>query len=149
MYFATLYDGTTRIDDCILNGAEELNVTEGDLVKGMLHFEEARNKKYSDLTYYLSKIEKIKTTERYDALGKFNVQATEPLPVVEIKKVEETIEKPKLISRKKKEIIGSTEKSDDIQIEIPLVQPKMISRKKVIEVVEVQQPKMISRKKKS
>jgi DNA-directed DNA polymerase III PolC len=124
MYFATLYDGTTRIDDCILNGAEELKIEEGDLVKGMLHFEEARNKKYSDHTFYLSKIEKIKTTENYDALSKFNVQATE-----------RKIEEPKMIQRRKR-------------VEEPI---KMISRKKINVINEPINSLgiMISRKKKT
>jgi len=129
MYFATIYDGTTTIDDCILNGAEELGLQEGDLVNGKLHFEEARNKKYSDYTYYLSNIKKIKTTEKYDALGKFNVQATEA------KIIEKPIEiiRP-LISRKGR-------------VEVKL--PKMILRKKKIESVEeIPMIKFISRKKK-
>jgi DNA-directed DNA polymerase III PolC len=143
MYFATLYDGTTRIDDCILNGAEELKIEEGDLVRGMINFEEARNKKYSDITYYLSKIEKIKTTERYDALSKFNIK------VEEIKSVEEVVEKPKMISRRKRED-GSKIAQNDIQTELPLTytkleEPKMISRKKKDVVLE-QPVRMISRK---
>lgn len=152
MYFATLYDGTTRIDDCILNGAEELKIEEGDLVRGMINFEEARNKKYSDITYYLSKIEKIKTTERYDALSKFNIK------VEEIKSVEEVVEKPKMISRKK---VGSEVKINDIQttdveVKEKVEQYKLISRKKIGSKVEtndiqlkthLEQHKMISRKK--
>jgi DNA polymerase III subunit alpha len=149
MYFATIYDGTTRIDDCILNGAEELNVEEGDLLQGKLHFEEARNKKYSDLTYYLSNIKKIKTTENYDALAKFNIQANDkPVAVVQqpVSKMisrkqravaepviinDTTVQQPKMISRKikveepKQVFISRKKKPESIQIEI-----KFISRKK-------------------
>jgi DNA polymerase III alpha subunit/G:T-mismatch repair DNA endonuclease (very short patch repair protein) len=130
MYFATIYDGSTRIDDCILNGAEDLDIKEGDLVNGKLHFEEARNKKYSDHTFYLSEIKKIKSTEKYDALSKFNVQAQEAVVV------EKKVEEPKLISRKRK--------VEKIEVEQTELMPKMISRKK-----RVEEPKMISRKKRT
>jgi DNA-directed DNA polymerase III PolC len=131
MYFATLYDGTTKIDDCILNEAEELKIVEGDLLSGKLHFEEAKNKKYSEHTYYLSKISKIKTTEKYDSLGKFNIITDKVQPVVE------TVEQPKFISRKRKIV-------EEKVVEVA-EQPKFISRKKKVEVVEVP-IKMISRK---
>jgi hypothetical protein len=132
MYFATIYDGTTRIDDCILNGAEELNVEEGDLLQGKLHFEEARNKKYSDHTYYLSNIKKIKTTENYDALSKFNIVANDKPVVVSI---------VKMISRKQRVVAEPVIQNDTI-----IQQPKMICRKKKTEEpIQV----FISRKKKS
>lgn len=135
MYFATIYDGTTRIDDCILNDAEELNIEEGNLISGKLYFTEAKNKKYSDHVFYLSDIKKIKNTEKYDALSKFNFIFKET--------------KPKLISRKKK--IESTiipEQSNFI--------PKLISRKKqmaaqqpINDICKESVPKLISRKKRS
>jgi DNA polymerase III alpha subunit len=120
MYFAALYDGSSQIDDCILNGAEELNIQEGDLIKGMLHFEEARNKKYSDHTFFLSRIQKIKTTERYDAAGKFNIQATESIETP--KEITQT--PPRMISRKRKEQPIETIKEESIQTEIKLEVPK-------------------------
>jgi DNA polymerase-3 subunit alpha len=152
MYFATIYDGTTRIDDCILNGAEELGLQEGDLVNGKLYFEEARNKKYSDHTYYLSDIRIIKNTEKYDALGKFNVKTTQE--VIEEIKVEEKVEvheeKPKLISRRKKVLEVEQQVLDlETKKEQPTLvsAPKLISRKKKVEQIEEQKPRMmISRK---
>lgn len=156
MYFATIYDGTTRIDDCILNDAEALNIEEGDLLSGKLYFEEAKNKKYTDHTFYLSDIKKIKTTEKYDALGKLN-QSTEiknevadvqPEPIVE-ESVTETKPKIAFISRK-----ARTDLKPEIKTEPVIEAPKMISRKKRVAeieqndeiVVESQKPKLISRK---
>ncbi|MDD5650486.1 MAG: DNA polymerase III subunit alpha, partial [Candidatus Nanoarchaeia archaeon] len=164
MYFATIYDGTTRIDDCILNDAEDLKIEEGDLVSGKLYFEEAKNKKYSDHVFYLSDITKIKNTEGYDALSKFNLQ-TEKQPEI----TEQTEpKKPKLISRKMKgarqEILTELFKNDTPAtltetnaIRLELGEPiKMISRKKrvadsetVNEIVKESKPKLISRKQRS
>ena len=146
MHFAALYDGSSQIDDCILNGVEEMNIQEGDLLKGMLYFEEARNKKYSDYTFFLKNIQKIKTTERYDAAGKFNVQATN---AVEAPK--EVTQTPlRMISRKRKEQPIETPKKESVQTEIKLDVPKLISRKKKIDInVESVKPMMISRKQRS
>lgn len=143
MYFATIYDGTTRIDDCILDDAESLNIEEGNLISGKLYFHEAKNKKYSDYVYYLVDIKKIKNTERYDALGKFNIST----------KVTETVKEEKparhMISRKK-----TCQETCDIKNTEEVKLPKMISRKKrVVEsepvidiIIEQIKSKLISRK---
>jgi DNA polymerase III alpha subunit/very-short-patch-repair endonuclease len=158
MYFATIYDGTTRIDDCILNDAEGLNIEEGDLVSGRLYFDEAKNKKYSDHVFYLGDIKKIKNTEKYDALGKLNLP-TSP-------KIETPVELPKLISRKKahqeiRDELFKDDKSATITelntIRRELGEPtQFISRKKRVAVEEKMNDmiektvlKFISRKKRS
>ena len=128
MYFATIYDGTTRIDDCILNDADELKIEEGDLIIGKLYFHEAKNKKYSDHVFYLSDIKKITNTEKYDSLSRFNLTTEKLVEKVLIKrKTKKDIIEPqspiKMISRKKK--VASSEKNDDIN-----EKPKLISRKK-------------------
>ncbi|MDD5649370.1 MAG: DNA polymerase III subunit alpha [Candidatus Nanoarchaeia archaeon] len=113
MNFAAIYDGTTKIDDCILNDVEGLEIAEGDLVSGKLHFEEAKNKKYSDHVFYLSDIKKIKNTEKYDALSKFNIEIKQQNSgKLELEH--------KLISRKKRNDIIQTPS------------PKLISRKKQV-----------------
>jgi len=132
MYFATLYDGTSTVDDCILNGAEELNLEEGNLVRGNLFFEEARNKKYSDLTFYLKDIKKIHSSSKYDALGKFNVGLAVETKIDEIKiaEIAESIVEDVVIEEIKEQ-----------------VKPAMISRKRKL-LEEVVEPVMISRKRK-
>lgn len=130
MYFATIYDGTTRIDDCILNDAEDLNIQEGDLVSGRLYFNEAKNKKYSDYVYYLSDIKKITNTEKYDSMSKFNVETQKEkvikndLPKLISRKKKVEITQKKLISRKKNMV--EQKKSDDL----PNSEKKFICRKK-------------------
>jgi len=135
MYFGTLYDGTTRIDDCILNDVDGMELEEGDLVRGKLYFEEAKNKKYSDHVFHLFNIVKVDKTDRYDAFSKFNIFVE---PVIEVEEIKE--KKPR--TRKKKDIVED-------QVVLPLILPKMISRKKINSVEIMIQPevKMISRKK--
>jgi DNA-directed DNA polymerase III PolC len=141
MNFATLYDGTSRVDDCILNNAQDLHLQEGDLVRGKLYFEEAKNKKYSDVIFYLSDIKRVISTSNYNVTEKFNVEDPNKIVAVieEVKKeiVKEEI-KPEVIEKVEVKVETKVEIKDEKQITNNLISRKtniaqpMITRRKLI-----------------
>lgn len=171
MYFATLYDGSATIGDCMLNDAEKLGLEEGDLVKGKIYFTEAKNKKYSEHAFYLDNIQKIYNTEKYDGFAKYQdkEEIKESIQEEKMEVIKEPIkveEKPKFISRKRLVIeqiempLEIKKQEPEPKQEVPVNKPKFISRRKIKteqlelnlevqkkEVIIKNKPKFISRKK--